>query len=96
MTQTEKQWWEQIRARGEARFVLRQGLLRCGLPFAVFVTMGRLLLDFFADRPMGPIWTMGIAFVFYAVFFGGCMGAMAWRNHERDFQKPTEADDVAA
>jgi|GEM_PF-3248557 len=45
---------------------------------------------------MGPIWTMGIAFVFYAVFFGGCMGAMAWRNHERDFQKPTEADDVAA
>lgn len=38
MTQTQKQWWEQECAKGEARFVLREGLLRRGLPFATIMT----------------------------------------------------------
>jgi hypothetical protein len=94
MTQTQKQWWEQVRAKGAARFVLREGLLRCGLPFAAFMTAAPLFYAVFTHRPIDITWKMVVAFAFYAIAFGGCMGTMAWRNHERDFQKPTEDDDV--
>ena len=94
MTQTQKQWWEQERAKGEARFVLREGLLRRGLPFAAIMTALPLLYDFFTHRPVEFTWKLMIAFAFYLVAFGGCMGTMAWRDREREFQKPTDNEDV--
>lgn len=94
MTQTQKQCWELERAKGEARFVLREGPLRCGLPFATIGTIAPLLYDIFTHRPLELSWELAIAFAFYTVAFGGCMGTMAWRGREREFQKPTNDEDV--
>ena len=95
MTRTQKRWWEQERAKGEASFVLRQGLLRTGLPYAAIVTVAPLIYDAFNHRPVEFTWKFAIMFVFYAVDFGGCMGTMVWRERERDYQKPTEDDSGA-
>jgi hypothetical protein len=95
MTQPQKQWWEQERARGEASFVWREGCLRQGLPFAAIVTLAPLLYDVFAHHPIELSWMLAIQFAFYAIAFGGCMGMTSWRNREREFQKPTDNEDVA-
>ena len=95
MTQTQKQWWEQERAKGEARYVLRVGLLRMGLPFAAIMTVVPLLNNVFTIEPIEPLWKLGVKFAFFVVGFGGMMGAMLWRDRERDYQKPTEDEDSA-
>lgn len=94
MTQTQKRWWKQERAKGEASFVLRRGLLRIGLPYASVMTIVSLLYDAFSHRSVEFTWKLAIMFVFYAVAFGGCMGASVWRDRERDYQKPTKDGDV--
>jgi hypothetical protein len=90
MTQTEKQSWEQVRAKGRSQYVLREGLLRRGLPFGIMMTIFMLLVDYFSHSPIEPVWKLAVRFAFYTLAFGLLMGSTSWSNHEKDFQKPTD------
>ena len=85
MTETQKQLWEQERAKGEFRFVLREGLLRRGLPFAAIMTAFRLVYDSFTHRPIESPGVLVIGFALNLLLFGGCMGTMIWRDREKEF-----------
>ena len=91
MTQPEKQEWEQERAKGYDRFLLRS-LWKGGLPFGILMTLGRVLWPFFTHRPMAQTWELLVAFGYYVVGFGGFVGAVTWRRNEREYNKPTEDD----
>jgi hypothetical protein len=90
MTKSEKQWWEQERSQGRSRFILRVGLLRRGLPFGVFITIGCLLIDCFSSSPIEPLWKIAVKFGFYTLGFGLFMGSSIWNDNERDFKKDTD------
>ena len=94
MTQSEKHDWEQVRAKGRTQYVLREGLLRRGLPFGAFVTVFLLLADTISHRPIDPIWKLVVRFAFFTLAFGLLMGTTKWNDRERDFNKPTD-DHVA-
>jgi len=94
MTKSEKQSWEQERAKGRDRFLLRHGLLRFGLPFGILMTLGKVLFAVFSHHPVAPIWELFIWFGAYTLILGCVMGLWNWQNNERDYTKPTEDDDV--
>jgi hypothetical protein len=94
MTKSEKQSWEQERAQGYSHFLLRS-LLRAGLPFGILMTLAHILWPIFRHQPISPVWQLLAEFGFYVVFFGAAMGVWMWRSKERNFQQPTEDDDVA-
>jgi hypothetical protein len=91
MTHSEKQSWEQIRARGRERFVLCEGILRRGLPLGVVVTV----VDYFTHSTPPPIWELAVKFALLTLASGFCVGIFDWESQERDYRKPTEDDDVA-
>jgi hypothetical protein len=94
MTKFEKQWWEQERAKGYDRFLLRS-LLRAGLPFGILMTLAHVLWPVFSHQPIPQIYKLLVEFGFYVVGFGAFMGVVTWRGNERNYNKPTEDDDVA-
>ena len=96
MTKSEKQWWEQERAKGRDRFLLRRGLLRAGLPFGALMIAGKILISVFSHQPISPAWRLLVEFGFYVLGFGALMGVWSWQSNETDYKKPTEDDDVAS
>lgn len=94
MTLSEKQSWEHVRAKGRDHFILRDGVLRRGLPFGVFMTVAMLLITILTHKPIEPVWKVGVMFAFYTLGFGAAMGGMTWSDREKDYQKPTDDDDV--
>jgi peptidoglycan/LPS O-acetylase OafA/YrhL len=93
MTKSEKQSWEQERAQGYSRYLLRS-LLRAGLPFGVLMTLAHILWPYFRHQPVSPFWQLLVEFGFYVVFFGAWMGVWSWQSKERDYKKPTADDDM--
>ena len=94
MTKIERQAWEQIRAKGRDRFILRAGLLRRGVPFGVLFALIQIIFIFFRPRAE-PLISIFAGWAFAAVGFGAVMGVWEWQRHERDYQRPTDDDDVA-
>lgn len=94
MTSSEKQRWDQERAKGRSRFVLREGLLRRGLPFGVFMLGGCLVIDLLSQSPIEPVWKLAVKFGFYTLGFGLFMGSSMWSDREKEFQKERDDDDV--
>jgi len=94
MTRSEKQSWEQMRTQGRSRFVLREGLLRFGLPFGAFLTIGCLAIDWFGRSPIEPVWKLAARFGFFTLASGLFSGIKTWNERERDFQKQTDDDGV--
>ena len=92
MTHSEKQSWEQLRAKGHDRFILREGLLRNGVPLGLIVTLSMFLYDIFTHTAVTSLWKMAIGFAILVLGFGYGMGETRWRSGERDYQKPTEDD----
>jgi len=91
MTQTQKQRWEQERAKGLGRFVLREGVLKRGLPFAVFLQFCVTpLCDMFTHHPMDSVALLVVKFVFMAVVFGVFVGVGIWSGREKAYAKPTD------
>ena len=92
MTLTEKQAWEQVRARGRDRFILREGLLRHGFRFGVVFALLQIIFMLFrpTSKPLIVIVTLP---VLAGVLYGALMGLQVWQAHESEFQKPTEDDD---
>ena len=91
MTQTQKQRWEQERAKGLGRFVLREGVLKRGLPFAVFLLLCVTpLCDMYTHHPKDSVTLLLVKFVFFSVVFGAWMGRAIWRLREKAYTKPTD------
>lgn len=63
--------WEEIRRRGMLRFIAERGVLRMGLPYA-------FLMILMNQNASG--WGKVVQFAFYALGFGGIMGALSWRT----------------
>ena len=94
MTKSEKQSWEQERAKGYDHFLLHS-IRRAGLPFGILMTLAKILVPLFTHHPVETVWELLVGFGFYVLAFGAMMGATTWRSKERDYQKPTEDEDVA-
>jgi hypothetical protein len=90
MTKIEKQSWERIRAMGRDRFIVREGLLRHGVPFGVLVALIQIFPFF---RPSSePFIALVASWAFSGVAFGAVMGLREWQTRERNYQKPTDDD----
>jgi len=95
MTQSEKQSWEKARARGHRSFILREGLLRWGVPFGAFMALGQWLWAICTHVLAPPFWELGSNFVFFTMAFGYLTGEGRWRKCERDYAQPSEDEHTA-
>ena len=84
---TEADWIEKRRL-GFVRYLLVDGVLKMGAPFAVVMQ----ILGFFLLRdwsqPMGDYFattTIWVTFFFHATLFGAVMAAINWRRNEKAF-----------
>ena len=91
MTKLDRERWEQIRAKGYNRFLLRS-IIRLGLPFAILMTLFQALVP--VHRGVEPVWKLVAEFGLFALAFGAWMGAKTWRGRETDYNQPTEDDDA--
>ena len=94
MTKSERQWWQQVRAQGRTRYVLRDGLLKRGLPFGSLVTLIDFLPLFWGGSLSKPVSFYLIKFAFLVLAFGWITAVWSWDAHEKEFEKPKD-DDVA-
>lgn len=92
MNAKQKEKWEKIRAKGQARYVLVQGILIFGTSFAVSCALVKYLLKYgftfaHANDYLASAETI-FKFHIYSIFFGLAVGNVIWRNRERAFNKP--------
>ena len=83
MKDTERNEWEQIRARGHGRFIAHHGLLWWGVPFGFVVTFGPVLYDVFTHSALPSVWELVGSFILLTFAFGYGMGETEWRKRER-------------
>ena len=86
MTDTEKQAWEQIRAKGHGRFIVSYGLVRRGIPFGCVLTLNQILFDDATRSTTASGWILPGTFVLMTVLFGYGMGETEWRKRERAYR----------
>lgn len=83
MSDTEKQNWERIRAKGHAHFVIYHGLIRQGIPFGLTMTIGLFLGDILTHTPQPSAWARLGSFVFSTLVFGYGMSETQWKKKEK-------------
>jgi hypothetical protein len=57
--------------------------------------LGNVLIPLVARHSIAPVWKLLVFFGFYVLAFGAMIGATTWRSNERDYQKPTQDDNIA-
>ena len=67
-------------------------MLRRGLPFGVFMTIGCLVIDLVSSRPIDSVGLLAVKFGFHTLAFGLSIGGLIWNDRERDFQEETDED----
>lgn len=83
--------WEEKRRKGLGRFLLYDGILLTGGPFAVvmqivgYFLFGNQYTSFGAYFTASKTW---MTFMLHGVGFGLVMGFINWRRNERTFAKP--------
>ena len=80
--------WAEKRARGIVRFLLIEGVLFTGGPFAVILQVVGYFFLADADQSFGQYFTMTrtwVTFFFHGTLFGGIMGFINWRRNEKAF-----------
>lgn len=88
--------WEQVRVKGRDRFILREGLLRRGVPFGVLFALVQAARVLFFDLSLDSFITIAAAWGFATVSFGAGMGLWYWQEYQQDYQKPTENHHVVS
>ena len=88
MTRSDKQTWEQVRAKGKLHFILL-GIVPRGFKFSLPFTITFVFIDFLAQRLSNP-WLeakqMGMIFLWLTLVAGWGEGAAIWYQRERDYQ----------
>ena len=92
MTKSEKQQWEQVRAKGFVSYLLRRGLLFYGLGFGILMTLTNV---FIFHEAIAPVGSSLIRFAHYVFEFGAFMGIVEWCFHQYDYKRPDANDDPA-
>ena len=83
----DKEKWMQIRARGHARFIVRHGLIRWGIPLGLVVTLGPFFCDLITHTPTPSAWSMAGSCTWLTLVFGYGMGETEWRRGERAYHE---------
>jgi hypothetical protein len=86
MKKFDKQIWSQIRAKGHARFVVRQVLQR-GIPMGVFVTLGVFLFHIFTHSVTPTPGNLAAIFICFGLAFGCFVGEKEWQRCERAYNE---------
>jgi energy-coupling factor transporter transmembrane protein EcfT len=87
MTQAEKQKWEAIRAKGQARYILIEGVLRRGILSGAIITFALFTVGATTHIYTMPVWVGLTLFIILSLFFGVCFGALFWHFEEGNYQK---------
>ncbi len=80
--------WADKRSKGIVRFLLIEGVLYTGGPFAVILQVVGYFLLADADQTFGQYFTSTrtwMTFFFHGTLFGGIMGFVNWRRNEKAF-----------
>jgi hypothetical protein len=77
----DKQTWSQIRAKGHARFIMRQ-IVRRGIPMGVIVTLGVILIHVLTHDAPTP-GNLAIVFICFGIGSGYLGGEREWKRCER-------------
>jgi len=88
MTRSDKQSWEQVRAKGKLHFIV-SGMVPRGFKFSIPFTLTFVLIDLLAHRAGNP-WLeakqMGVIFLWLTLAAGWGEGAAIWYQRERDYR----------
>ncbi len=80
--------WEQKRKKGLAKFLLMDGVLFTGGPFAVILQVVGYFLLGEEGQSFGQYFTATqtwVTFILHGTLFGGIMGFIKWRMYENAF-----------
>src|SRR5689334_8600359 len=93
MNATEHKWWQNIRAKGERRYVLRRALW-WGLWFGVgHFIFGIIFKYYLRDAWNYFLYDRALMAIYY--FLGGCLiGIWEWRRNEKKYHQPTVSDEA--
>lgn len=92
MSHTRESWAEK-RKNGIVRYLLIDGVVFTGGPFAVILQVVGFFLLADADQTFGQYFTMTrtwVTFFFHGTLFGGIMGLINWRRNEKAFLASNE------
>lgn len=95
MTHSEKQAWEQVRAEGKGKFILRSGLFRYGVRFGLIFGLFQIARLLFFNSAEEPAISIVATWGFATLCFGAVMGEYKWRQLESDYQKTPENKHLA-
>lgn len=91
MNCTDRQTWEQVRARGRLQFIL-SGILQRGIRFAAPFTIAFFVIDWWVLGIINP-WSEAkrivIIYVLLTVAVGWGEGEVVWAKQERDYRRGT-------
>lgn len=83
--------WEEVRAKGSARYVLVDGLLKHGTYFATTMTTFMYLWTHGFDLAgMGDYFMSGstiLMYIFHCLFYGLLMGWSNWSSSEKAYNE---------
>jgi hypothetical protein len=80
--------WRHLRRHGRDRFVWRERVLKCGLPFGVSFTAWKMYTAGYTWADVASV--RGLALTYYLVALSVVLtyveGRLEWRRRERDFR----------
>ena len=82
--------WEEKRQRGFVRYLIYDGILRMGAPFALVMQVLGAFLFREEGHSVGDYFTQSrtwTTFFLHATLFGGVMGVITWMRNEKAFLK---------
>ena len=89
MTESERQSWEQERAQGRDRFILR-GMWRRGIRYAIIFSVIFCVLQFSTGYMASlrlAVWNCLVMIAALTVGGGWCEGASVWYKREREYSE---------
>lgn len=87
MTQKDKIWWEQMRAKGPASFIFREGILRYGINVASILMFWQVLFILLFTRESIALSALALAWLVSVIFFGTLIGFVLWKQFEKNYQR---------
>jgi len=87
MTQKDRNWWEQMRAKGRVSFIIREGILRYGTQVAFALLVMQVTFFIFFTRESVPLIKLALGWLVDAIIFGSLIGFVLWKQHEKDYHK---------
>jgi cell division protein FtsW (lipid II flippase) len=96
MTESERQSWEQERAQGRDRFILR-GMWKRGIRFAIIFSVVSFLIDLLTHRLLSVtlgIWNCVVSAILLALVGSWSEGASIWYKREKEYENDSRHDVV--